>query len=873
MFLASCQDEEYLPTNPFYPADIFTSCLTTPLKVAILYYIQNSLLMNWDASLIDKIPGVLNNRRTPLGELNWIFTAVTDTIAWNVLPRPLFYKLFRQDLLIASLFRNFFLAQRVMQSLKCKPISYPVMPDASNHHMWVVWDRALELCLLQIVNHGNSVNDSTSSFFDEQLLAFDVWLQTDSIANQTAEQLPIILQVLLSQTLREKALLLLCKFLDLGPWACDQAVAVGLITYVLKLLSSTTSVSFYKYLVFCWMKLLVVDSKKEFHLKIIRENQHFYFLNVLKTETKKDLTSDTNSYALFILTTLLEEKPQVKIALIQQNLLEEIYNTLKSPNVEVRSWCLLCLHKLLDGSPEIKQIIVKLPLLNKFRELIQDPCSRVRVALLTCLISLYSEPLVEMGQFNNDIMTSSAILIHDACPRVRQLLLVFYSKLARVILPQNQHIDLFNEAIQIGLRDPDPDVESIAQVAREILSVYTSKDEQKRTSSPKRKINIMNTVTNQIYESRVYELSQPLLKSKKHVTAEQKWYRNQNIERRALFVLHGNDYETRKLKQCKRIIKEEQDNFNPGQMLFHPILPLLVIGSKKGSTIKVFDNKNEVIVNEWGNGNSFESVITGMCWLNKTDVPLLATATNDRSIRIWRDWDNQGASLLVSSFIGISEKEKLLNDVGVNVLSLGETKLLTSGGKMFSIWDLEREETEISYTTKSNITCINYFDENNDNQFIAGYVNGDVIVYDMRTREKEVQCWNIANNSIIFSCSKPSSGSTIVAGSISQTASYNGACLIDVRMNGVNEQMKRVSIPRVSNLIAHPIANYFIAGSSEQFIRTYDSSSGTRLQEIKYYEGMFGHRIGAVSSMAITPYDFAVAVAMADGNVTLFNFD
>ena len=34
-----------------------------------------------------RIPGRLNDRRTPLGELNWIFTAVTDTIAWNVLPR------------------------------------------------------------------------------------------------------------------------------------------------------------------------------------------------------------------------------------------------------------------------------------------------------------------------------------------------------------------------------------------------------------------------------------------------------------------------------------------------------------------------------------------------------------------------------------------------------------------------------------------------------------------------------------------------------------------------------------------------------------------------------------------------------------------
>lgn len=37
--------------------------------------------------LIDKIPGQLNDRRTMLGELNWIFTAITDTIAWNTLPR------------------------------------------------------------------------------------------------------------------------------------------------------------------------------------------------------------------------------------------------------------------------------------------------------------------------------------------------------------------------------------------------------------------------------------------------------------------------------------------------------------------------------------------------------------------------------------------------------------------------------------------------------------------------------------------------------------------------------------------------------------------------------------------------------------------
>jgi hypothetical protein len=46
--------------------------------------------------------GQFGDRRTMLGELNWIFTAITDTIAWNTLPRPLFQKLFRQDLLVGS---------------------------------------------------------------------------------------------------------------------------------------------------------------------------------------------------------------------------------------------------------------------------------------------------------------------------------------------------------------------------------------------------------------------------------------------------------------------------------------------------------------------------------------------------------------------------------------------------------------------------------------------------------------------------------------------------------------------------------------------------------------------------------------------------
>ena len=68
----------------------------------------------------------------------------------NVLPPELFQKLFRQDLLVASLFRNFLLAERIMRSSNCTPISYPKLPPTYNHPMWLAWDLAADSCLSQL---------------------------------------------------------------------------------------------------------------------------------------------------------------------------------------------------------------------------------------------------------------------------------------------------------------------------------------------------------------------------------------------------------------------------------------------------------------------------------------------------------------------------------------------------------------------------------------------------------------------------------------------------------------------------------------------------------------------------------------------------
>ncbi|CAI5732884.1 unnamed protein product [Peronospora destructor] len=374
--LAACSADELLPTNPELCADVFTSCLTTPITVALRWFIsQNELSMaHLDATFIERIPGKLTDRKTPLGELNWIFTAITDTIAWNMLPRELFQKLFRQDLLVASLFRNFLLAERIMKSEGCSPCSLPSLPPTNHHALWRSWDLAAEVCLYQLYKLSNpypnvDISFQPSRFFAEQLTAFEVWLQFGSPENSPPQQLPMVLQVLLSQVHRLRALVLLKKFLDLGPWAVNLALSVGIFPYVLKLLQSPAS-ELRQVLVFIWAKILALDSSCQADL--VKEDGHSYFISHLAAGLQNGggnqsaysvggnvMPADQKVMAAFIISAICNDYLPGQKSCLSQYLHKICINLLQDPEEEVRKWICLCLAKLWENFDDAKHIAVE----------------------------------------------------------------------------------------------------------------------------------------------------------------------------------------------------------------------------------------------------------------------------------------------------------------------------------------------------------------------------------------------------------------------------------------------------------------------------------------------------------------------------------
>lgn len=474
--LAACQSDQTLPMTPELPADLFTCCLTSPIEIALRFFVlQDPLRINADpkdarskitVDLVMKIPGDLKDRRTPLGELNWIFTAVTDTIAWLVFPRDIFKRLFRQDLLVAALFRNFLLAERIMRAYHCTPISHPALVATHNHPLWNSWDLAVDACLSQLPalleaeNYAKAHPQAPpiyvyqpSRFFAEHLQAFEVWLTHGAALGspRPPDQLPIVLQVLLSQAHRLRALILLSKFVDLGPWAVNLALSIGIFPYVQKLLQSP-AVDLKPVLIFIWSRILAVD--RSCQVDLLKDNGFQYFSKILAPQTSPLLipnASEHRAMCAFILSMVCRGFKQGQVACLNVDVFKSCVIRLGEEDWLLKQWSALCLAQLwADGNDEAKMLAVRESYQDQLIFMLKDEAAEVRAAVMYALgtflgasgvpgvkggggtgallgITERQQLLLEAGVAQACVLQTQS----DASPLVRKELVVVLSCLAR----------------------------------------------------------------------------------------------------------------------------------------------------------------------------------------------------------------------------------------------------------------------------------------------------------------------------------------------------------------------------------------------------------------------------------------------------------
>lgn len=147
-FIVFAGSSESLFYTPQIPCDLFTSCLLTPGRVALLWQssnysdIRSGVLTDID---IQQLISILNDTHETPSIIKMIETCLCSCVEQMIYldlqhSDKKFYEAFRSYPLINKLFSHFIFATRILKSYSMNPVSYPSIPNFANHPLWDSFD-------------------------------------------------------------------------------------------------------------------------------------------------------------------------------------------------------------------------------------------------------------------------------------------------------------------------------------------------------------------------------------------------------------------------------------------------------------------------------------------------------------------------------------------------------------------------------------------------------------------------------------------------------------------------------------------------------------------------------------------------------------
>ena len=169
----SCQSDEVMPLSKNFPTDIFTSCMTTPGRMALVNHSRNYFCFS--DSALQPIPALFMNNASDeekdrieaiLADVRYVLNCTVEAMAFRLLPKDVFDKLFRSDKTLENFTCNFILACRILSAFNITPVSYPELPDMTREPEWSTFDLRLDTALSQIQGTINSSKLCFSQFLE-----------------------------------------------------------------------------------------------------------------------------------------------------------------------------------------------------------------------------------------------------------------------------------------------------------------------------------------------------------------------------------------------------------------------------------------------------------------------------------------------------------------------------------------------------------------------------------------------------------------------------------------------------------------------------------------------------------------------------------
>lgn len=461
----SDSDGECIPRSSGLPTDLFTSCLTTPARMALLWHSRHYFCFK-------------NGPLTPLNtsfqeetecdftkiyqNINTLLRHIVEAMAFKVMDHDTFNKLFRKDRVVAQIAINFVLAQRIFSFFEKKPTSYPEIPDMTKNSLWNSFDMRMDAELFSVPKLTNSQNVPESKMFMNLQIPFHVYLRhvLTTLDNAVVVSKPEInyfpeisfMPSMLSEKLLQKdACYTLAKFLDRSPECIKTSLHFSVIPKLIQILAEGEILAS----VFCMIKIFNYEPSMWRHFTSAGEKAKGPTLPIdpiigwIKKEEIPTLP--------FILATLLAKDHEVGTKMFaEKDYLPLILPFFKHRHNDVRTWSMFfvsCFAKYLSDD-KINQIFeaakiaedehdleIKLANLYLCTQLSNGKATQEQMKILEYICSYIDSPFhVIRSQVLSSISIfySNMLKQNESIPREYEV--IFAKKLKELFMDQHSEI-------------------------------------------------------------------------------------------------------------------------------------------------------------------------------------------------------------------------------------------------------------------------------------------------------------------------------------------------------------------------------------------------------------------------------------------------
>ena len=182
--------EETLPNEPLLPRDFLSTCLLSPVPLAVLCHILKyyRTSFNFPTFPLSYLQNVLAGPK----HLDELLETLTDAIAADYLATDLYTRLFRKDKFLATFYRHFVLAQYLLHPYEVHPVSHPELPLMVRHPLWHQLDSTIDLWITSNLTPMPSV---TRTFYERIISSFDTMMQNKQTLSIKASMLTALCHI------------------------------------------------------------------------------------------------------------------------------------------------------------------------------------------------------------------------------------------------------------------------------------------------------------------------------------------------------------------------------------------------------------------------------------------------------------------------------------------------------------------------------------------------------------------------------------------------------------------------------------------------------------------------------------------------------